>query len=203
MQKTITGKVRNPLSNHNPNRLTNTMKLMIVFATTEGHTGSIAEFLKHEAEKNGHSVGLFHTNVRPPSPDGYDAVIIAASIHAGKYQASVEHYIREHHTQLNKMLSIFISVSLTAASEDRESWDELKHQTEEFLISTGWNPDRVEYEAGALLYTKYDFMKRFIMRMISKKSGGDTDTSHDHVYTDWDRLKTIIEHLESAGYSDV
>lgn len=179
------------------------MKLMIVFATTEGHTESIAEYLKTAAEKKGYAVSLYHATVRPPSPEGYDAVIIAGSIHSGKYQTSLEHFIREYHMQLNRMQSIFLSVSLTAASDDKESWNELKIQTEDFLSSTGWSPDRVEYEAGALLYTKYDFMKRFIMRIISKKSGGDTDTSHDHVYTDWDRLSAIIDKFESVEHSGV
>lgn len=48
----------------------------------------------------------------------------------------------------------------------------------------------------ALLYTKYDFFKRFLMRIISKRSGGDTDTSRDFIYTDWDKLKKVIVKLE-------
>ena len=47
--------------------------------------------------------------------------------------------------------------------------------------------------AGALLYTKYDFLKRFIMVQIVKGEGGDLDTSRDYEYTDWDDLKSVIE----------
>lgn len=171
------------------------MKLMIVYATTEGHTRTIAEFLEKEAEKKEITAGLFDATVKPPSPEEYDAVIVAASIHAGKYQTAIEHFVQEHHQSLNRMKSLFVSVSLTAAADEPESWKELKQQTEDFLLSTGWNPAHVEYTAGALLYTKYDYLKRFIMRMISKKAGGDTDTSKDHVYTDWEKLKSVLDRV--------
>lgn len=169
------------------------MRIMIIYSTTEGHTRTISEFLRDEAIKAGHLPVLFDSTVKPPSPEEYDAVIIAGSVHAGKYQAALQHYVHEHHEILNKMHTVFLSVSLTAASDEPESWKELKQQTEDFLIATGWQPSHVEYVAGALLYTKYDFMKRFMMRIISKRSGGDTDSSKDHVYTDWDQVKSVIE----------
>lgn len=172
------------------------MNIAIIYATTEGHTREIAEFLENEAVKSGHTAGLFNATVTPPSPEGYDAVIVAASIHAGKYQSSIAHYLREYHDMLNRMKTIFIPVSLTAATDESESWNELVKQTQDFLSSTGWKPGLIEHTAGALLYTKYDFFKRFLMRMISKRSGGDTDTSRDFVYTNWDKLKSVIGKLE-------
>lgn len=173
------------------------MKIMIVYATIEGHTRAIAEFLNKEAEKRGHISGLFNATVSPPSPDGYDAVIVAGSVHAGKYQTSIEHFVREYHEMINAKKSAFLSVSLTAASDDKESWKELEQQTTDFFIATGWNPTLTEFVAGALLYTRYDFFKRFIMRTMNKKSGGDTDTSRDHIYTDWEQVKQIIGKLET------
>jgi menaquinone-dependent protoporphyrinogen IX oxidase len=102
------------------------MKLMIIYGTVEGHTRTICEYLRDEAEKEGHSVALIDSTVTPPAPGEYDAVIIA----------------------------------------------------------------------GALLYTKYDFMKRFIMRVITKRAVGDTDTSQDFVYTDWDQVSGIMQKIE-------
>jgi len=29
---------------------------------------------------------------------------------------------------------------------------------------------------------------RIIMKLISKREGGNTDTTHDHEYTDWDAV---------------
>ena len=43
---------------------------------------------------------------------------------------------------------------------------------ERFYTSTRWRPRHVQAVAGALLYTKYNFLIRFIMKRISKASGG-------------------------------
>ena len=172
------------------------MKLMIIYATTEGHTRTICEYLRDEAEKAGHSVALIDSTVTPPAPGEYDAVIISGSIHGGKYQSALKHYTLEHRETLNGMKSVFLSVSLTAAADEPESWKELRQQTEDFLTETGWQPLFTEQVAGALLYTKYDFMKRFLMRVITKRAGGDTDTSQDFVYTDWNQVRGIVPKIE-------
>jgi menaquinone-dependent protoporphyrinogen oxidase len=46
--------------------------------------------------------------------------------------------------------------------------------------------------AGALKYTQDDFFKRLMLQMISKSSGGSTDTSKDHEYTDWTALARFV-----------
>ena len=53
------------------------------------------------------------------------------------------------------------------------------------IAETGWHPRRIELVAGALPYTRYNFLIRFIMRRIVKKEGGDIDTSRNYEYTDW------------------
>ncbi len=172
------------------------MKLMIVYGSTEGQTRKICEFLRDESEKAGHSPALFDAMVTPPDPAEFDAVLVAASLHGGKYQVTVKDFVQKYHRSLNQMNSGFISVSLTAATDEPESWKELKQHTEDFLIETGWKPNFVEQVAGALRYTQYDYLKRFIMRMISRRSGGETDTSQDHEYTDWDQVRNTISKIE-------
>jgi menaquinone-dependent protoporphyrinogen oxidase len=65
---------------------------------------------------------------------------------------------------------------------------ELATIVEKFLRSTGWQPTTVKTVAGALLYTQYNFIKRWVMRWIVRKAGGDTDTTRDYEYTDWKDL---------------
>ena len=36
------------------------------------------------------------------------------------------------------------------------------------------------------------------MKLIAKHQGGDTDTSRDYEYTDWDDLKHFIEEFVTA-----
>ncbi len=175
------------------------MKLMIIYSTIEGHTRNICKYLRNEAERMGHTAALFDASVMPPKPDEYDAVIIAGSIHRGKYQASIKHYAEKYHKVLNRKKSVLLSVSLSAAVEDTDLWNELIQHTEEFLLATGWEPTFVEQVAGALRYTEYDYLKRLIMRLISKRAGGDTDTSKDYEYTDWNQVKEIISKLDPSS----
>jgi menaquinone-dependent protoporphyrinogen oxidase len=64
-----------------------------------------------------------------------------------------------------------------------------------FEQATGWHPAQVGLFSGALLYRQYGFIKRLMMKkIVSDKPGGlSTDTSRDHVYTDWDEIKRFVE----------
>jgi menaquinone-dependent protoporphyrinogen oxidase len=174
------------------------MKLLIVYGTVEGQTRKICEYLRDEAKRAGHTVSLNDTTETHLHPEAFDAVIVGSSVHAEKYQDSVEHYVQEHHEVLNKIPGAFVSVSLTAASDEPKSWNELEEMTKKFLDRTGWHPEYVEQVAGALRYSKYNFLKKFIMRMIAQKQGGDVDTSQDYEYTDWDQVKRILKKLEKS-----
>lgn len=173
------------------------MKVLIVYGTTEGQTRKVANFLGDEAEKLGHTVVVSDATSHPPEPHQYDVVLVGASMHMHKYQSSVYHYIKKNAGALNKTKSAFFSVSLSALSEghDKESWDELHQITNTLMTDTDWNPREIEYVAGALLYTKYDFFKRFIMRAIAKRGGGDVDTTHDHEYTHWKKVKAFLDNM--------
>jgi menaquinone-dependent protoporphyrinogen oxidase len=168
------------------------MKLLIVYGTTEGQTRKIAEYLKVEAEKQGAKVTLCDATSAVVDPEPYDAVMIGASLHAGRYQSSVAHYIKAHLDVLNNKPTAFLAVSLTAAGDDEESWQELKEITQSFLSETGWRPSDAEYVAGALRYAQYDFLKKYLMRMIAKKAGEKSTDQNDKEYTDWSKLNAFL-----------
>ena len=174
------------------------MKLLIVYGSTEGQTRKICEFLRDKAQGSGHKVSIIDSTGAELDPEGFDAVIVGASVHANKYQTSIKHYVTKHAEDLNDRPGVFVSVSLTAAHDEPESWKELNKITENFLSETGWKPSFIEQVAGALRYTEYNFFKKFIMRLIAKKEGESTDTTKDHEYTDWGQVERIIKRLERA-----
>ena len=47
--------------------------------------------------------------------------------------------------------------------------------------------------AGALPYTRYNWFIRLVMKRIAAKAGGDTDTTRDYEYTDWEDLRSFTE----------
>jgi len=164
------------------------MKILIVYGTTEGQTRKISRFIENIYLKAGHTVELADATIEPPAPDGYDAVLIGSSIHIHKYQSALTHYISRNVNVLNKIPGAFFSVCLAVASGMEEEHREADKIKNDFLMQTGWNPLMSVQIAGALKYTEYDFFKRLIMKMISKREGQTTDTSKDHEFTDWNAV---------------
>ena len=52
---------------------------------------------------------------------------------------------------------------------------------------------------GALLYTRYGFIKRRMMRSIAEQGGLATDTSRDVDYTDYDAVRHFAEDVGSLA----
>lgn len=170
-------------------------RILVLYGTTEGHTAKIAEHIAETVRDNGHDVEVREGSKVPVgfSVEGFDGVIVGASVHRGKHQPYIAEFVKENLSLMQDMLSAFFSVSLTAAEQTEESKAETHRIATEFLDETGWHPDMVAKFAGALVYTQYNFFLRHLMRIIAKRSGGDTDTSVDHVYTDWEEVKGFTE----------
>ena len=78
--------------------------------------------------------------------------------------------------------------------------DERQGMVEKFVDETGWRPDMVGIFGGALRYTQYGFVKRHLMKKISKDKGSaDLDTSRDYEYTDWNDVRHFAEEFLQQG----
>jgi menaquinone-dependent protoporphyrinogen oxidase len=175
-------------------------RILIVYGTTDGQTRKIAATLSGILEYQG-----VHADVRlagdlPASvrPQEYDGVIVAASVHSGGYQRDVKRWVAAHAAALNRCPSAFVSVCLGILEKNPAVQREVHAIAQRFLDRSGWHPTVIKPVAGALLYTKYNFVKRWVMKRIVSKGGGDTDTSRDYEYTDWEDLRTFAR--EFAGY---
>jgi len=175
--------------------------VLVVYATTEGQTRKIAEFIADNLRDRGVEVDLVDSAAGSAASAQpiCAAVIACGSIHQHKYQAALVHFLRENRVWLDGVPGAFISVSLTAAMKDGQSRDELDGIVAAFYRETGWTPAITRQVAGALRYSQYDYFKRLIMKLIVSHQGGDTDTSHDHEYTDWNDLKHFVEEFVTAA----
>ena len=66
---------------------------------------------------------------------------------------------------------------------------------DDFVADTGWQPAFVKPVAGALMYSRYNLLIRFVMKRIARQAGASTDTSRDHEFTDWAALDVFVESL--------
>jgi menaquinone-dependent protoporphyrinogen oxidase len=170
-------------------------KVLIVYATREGQTEKIARRIAKTLQGAGHRADLVNADVTLPAVDGFDAIVVGAPIHARGYPRSIVRFVRERRQLLDRTLSAFFSVGLAVASRTHDGRAQSREVVDKLLESTGWHPRKVELIAGALPYSKYNFLIRFVMRRISAKEGGDTDTSRDYEYTDWNAVDRFAREL--------
>ena len=57
--------------------------------------------------------------------------------------------------------------------------------------------------SGALRYPRYGPVTRWIMKLISRRSGGPTDTSQEYEFTDWQAVDRFGEDLARALADEV
>ena len=164
--------------------------VLIVYGTGDGQTEKIARYMAHCVDVSGIPVVLVNAaSGANPDPTGFGSVIVAASVHAGGYQRAVRKWVTRHADRLNNMPTAFVSVCLGVLEHKAAVDAELARIMTAFFDRTRWHPGTREIVAGALKYTRYNPLKRWVLRRIVRKTGSpDLDTSRDYEYTDWDRL---------------
>jgi len=173
-------------------------RALVVYATSEGHTALVAERIADVLRRpinDVHSDVHIDVDVRSaqhgPSPEGYDVVVAGGPIHAGHHARHLVSWLERYAAELKAVPTALFQVSLTSASDD-EAHDRTAHELLAHLEEgTGFDPDVVGLFAGALMYTRYGWFKRHLMRAIARREGGDTDTGSDHDYTDWDAVESF------------
>jgi menaquinone-dependent protoporphyrinogen oxidase len=168
-------------------------RILVLYGTTDGHTAKIARAIGATLQSTGAEVDVIDAAVRTPRPEDYAAIVVAASVHAGGYRNAVRRWVRTHAHELEGKPTAFVSVCLAVLQRELEVRQEVAATVDRFLTTTGWHPTVTKSVAGALLYTRYNWIIRAIMKRIAGKAGGDTDTSRDYEYTDWADLRTFAE----------
>jgi len=171
-------------------------RILVLYGTTDGHTAKVAARVAEALRTSGAAVDVVEAGTKEPEPDQYGGVIVAASVHMRGYQRSVRQWVRRHAAAMRGKPSAFLSVSLGVLQTDPEVQREVNDIVSGFLRTTHWEPAMVQHVAGAVLYTKYNAIKRWIMKRIVRKAGGGTDTSRDYEYTNWDELRAFAERFE-------
>ncbi len=178
-----------------------TTSVLLTFHSQEGQTAKVAERIEAVLTERGASVTTVPTS-DDPSPDGYDGVVLGDSIHLGRHSRSLRRWITHHADTLDATPTALFQVSLTSAHDDPEHAEEAHQLLQRLLDATGLDPDLVGLFAGALAYTRYGWVKRRLMTRIAEAQGDDTDTSHDHEYTDWEAVEHFaldaLEHFRGS-----
>jgi menaquinone-dependent protoporphyrinogen oxidase len=170
-------------------------RILVVYGTRHGQTERIAQQIAATLEVARHEVDIRNLISRETVPDvsGYDAVIVGGSVHEGRYEREVRRWASAHVDSLEAMPNAFYSVSLTSATRDERHDAQIEAIIERFEKQTGWRPARIEKFAGALQYSKYNWLLRRIMRGIARHESGEryTDMTHDYDLADYEQVEAF------------
>jgi menaquinone-dependent protoporphyrinogen oxidase len=174
-------------------------RVLVLYASTHGHTGKIAERIGTTLTTHGVSANVrdVHSYGEHADLDKYEAVIVGASVHVGHHQSEMLGWLGRHHTRLDAMPSAFFSVSLTAADDSDEARATTRELIDDVLDASGWTPRESVAFAGALQFKEYNLPTRVIMRLMARRiehqTGTSIDVHEDTDYTDWAAVDRFAE----------
>ena len=160
------------------------MKTLVLYSSHDGQTkaiaSSIASTLSETLECDVMDLALsMDINLA-----NYQSVVIGASVRYGHFQRSLYKFTKQKVAQLNTMPSAFFAVNLTARKPEKRT-PQTNAYTRKFLLATPWQPKQCAVFAGALRYPRYGWLDKVMIKLIMKMTGGETDTSKEVEYTDW------------------
>ena len=169
-------------------------RLLLLYSSIEGQTALIAERIAGTLREQGHVLDMLAIEKAQPVPDltAYEGVIVGASIHYGHHPAYVRALVRRQRDALATRHDAFFSVSLSAGGP-RPKPEAAQRYIDKFLRRTGWQPKLVASFAGAVKYSLYGPIKRRVMIVFVGLGGGETDTSRDYEYTDWEDVTRFAD----------
>ena len=173
------------------------MKILIVYGSSEGQTEKIARHIAQAMDQFGHQA-VVHSLKNPATAirvEDFQGVIVGAPVRMGKHPGYVVKFVRQQLAALRRLPNAFFSVCMAAYDPSHPGRQETQQYITNFLQHTGWTPDQTASFAGAVAYTKYSFLVRWVMKSIAKRKTLSTDTSRDHEYTDWHQVDQFAQEL--------
>lgn len=177
------------------------MKFAIVFSTIEGHSGKVARFVKTVLDQAGDEARLCETDkATAVSVEAMDGVILVAPVHERRHPARFEATVTALSEDLQKMPSLMLSVSLSAAFG--EGLADAQDYLGEMKMRTGLKPTQEALVAGAVKLDRYDYFAEQVVKWVVLRDRDLHPASGNQEFTDWDALrKTVLKFLQTARSS--
>ncbi len=175
-------------------------RVLVVYGSTDGQTRRIAERMTAVLVSQGLEAEIVDSAKAPAdlAPGDFDAALVLGSVRMGKHQQALADFVGKFRVELDAIPNAFISVSLSAGRNKPSAQREVAKTFQHFIDRTGWRPNAQVAVAGALPYSRYSLRIRLVMKFISWMTGGDTDTSRDYEYTDWESVEDFARRFASA-----
>ena len=170
-------------------------RLLLAYASMYGQTEKIARHIAKRLEAGGAQVTVRPcTDVGPDTPlDHYDAVLVGGPVIRQALHVEARRFVAERSAELSRLPSAFFLVSGAAGSQHESEREAARGIMNRFLEEADWSPPARASFGGAIPYTRYPLLLKWVMKWIAWRNGGSTDTSRDHEYTNWDQVDAFAE----------
>ncbi|WP_407331821.1 menaquinone-dependent protoporphyrinogen IX dehydrogenase [Enterovibrio sp. 27052020O] len=171
-------------------------KALLLYSSREGQTVKILRFIEKELAGS-YRCDLVDLHEMPNvNLSDYDRVLIGASIRYGHFNKKLYQFIDNHLSALKAAGAAFFCVNLTARKPGKDT-PEGSVYIQKFLKLSPWQPETIDVFAGALYYPRYRLFDRIMIQFIMKMTGGETDSSKEVEYTNWERVRQFSKRFGS------
>ncbi|EEP90928.1 MULTISPECIES: menaquinone-dependent protoporphyrinogen IX dehydrogenase [Yersinia] len=175
------------------------MKVLILYSSRDGQTQTIASYIAKELSTGATCEIQDLANVEKIDLRQYQQVMIGASVRYGHFSPVLSKFVNKHVEQLNQIPSAFFAVNLTARKPEKRS-PQTNAYVRKFLLGTPWQPTLCTVFAGALRYPRYRWIDKVMIQLIMRMTGGETDTSKEVEYTDWQQVSGFAQDFSALQY---
>jgi menaquinone-dependent protoporphyrinogen oxidase len=162
--------------------------VLIVYASVYGQAELIARRIAEASTDWGVSTVVSDIRkVTPADLTHFDTALFVASVQLGRHTRGITAFARKNRPRLSLMRTAFISVSGDAGY--RSTVSRAEACARKFFAATGWTPAEWTVAGGALRFTRYNPLLRFLIKRIHSAQGGTALDSHrDYELTDWEAV---------------
>jgi menaquinone-dependent protoporphyrinogen oxidase len=191
-----------------PNKPLEKRKPVAVFyGASTSHTRAIAECMAEDLRACGFPVRTHSVwGLEPVDLGRCAAAVIVAPVHSGMHERAMVNFVKVHRAQLDRLPVAFISATLREAGgqapgdapESHAQFEsDVRTESNPFFAETGWHPAQLSSFAGAISYTHYNFLVRWIMKLLAPKGGAGARTRQGpggaQKDAGWDALDVFVQ----------
>tara|TARA_B100000925_G_scaffold262009_1_gene219044 strand:- start:1452 stop:1955 length:504 start_codon:yes stop_codon:yes gene_type:complete len=166
------------------------MRNIFIYSTSNGQSLKICNAIN----KNKESLIIDIDKIKTVELNKFDQIIIGASVKYGDHNKKIYDFIKNNKILLETKKTGFFSVNATARKSEKNK-PETNPYVIKFLKKTNWTPDNIGVFAGKIDFPNYNFLEKYIIKVIMWITNGPTDTSKTFEFTDWEDVKKFSDKI--------
>jgi len=179
------------------------MRAAVFYATREGQAERVANRVACDLRGRSFEVDVINVKAVRGQIDwqAYEFAFVVASVHLGHHEKEMIEFVRRSREQLTARHAPFLSLTLSQAGAELPANSLVQRQIahgdalkmiSDFMQDTGWQPSRILPVAGALMYSRYNVLVKWIMQRIARKAGFKGATTRDYEFTNWPAVDRFV-----------